>query len=288
MIFSMTAFARREHTTAWGSLAWELRSVNHRYLEVALRLPDELRGLEPKVREAVAERVGRGRVDVMLYWKSNEASAQSIDIDTAQLARVVQALESIEKSGAATAPVHVLELLRWPGVIRTQTLDVDNLSREALGLLAQALDELRVTRAREGERVKTFLSERLSAVEQQVKSVRAVLPETLETFRERLNTRLAEMSATLDRARLEQEIVLFAHRIDVAEELERLTGHVQEVRRALDGGGQVGRRLDFLMQEFNREANTLGSKSADLRVTNAAVELKVLIDQMREQVQNIE
>ncbi|HKQ29889.1 MAG TPA: YicC/YloC family endoribonuclease [Burkholderiales bacterium] len=288
MIFSMTAFARSERTTAWGSLAWELRSVNHRYLEVALRLPEELRGLEPKVREAVADRVARGRVDVSLYWKPNEANAQAIDLDTAQLGRVTAALTSLSKFGIATAPANAIDLLRWPGVMRTQTLDVEGLSRDALSQLAQALDELRGTRAREGARLKSFMLERLTAVEGHVQTVQAVLPEVVSAFRERLNARLAEISASLDRARLEQEIVLFANRTDVAEELERLAAHVQETRRALEGGGQIGRRLDFLMQEFNREANTLGSKSADLRVTNVAVELKVLIEQMREQVQNIE
>jgi uncharacterized protein (TIGR00255 family) len=288
MIFSMTAFARRERATAWGSLAWELRSVNHRYLETALRLPDELRGLEPKVREAVAERVARGRVDVSLYWKSNETTSQAIELDMGLLSRVTQALKSLDKSGVATAPADALDLLRWPGVLRAQTVDVEGLSRDAFSLLTEALDELRETRAREGARLKVFMLERLAAVETHVKTVHAVLPEVLAAFRERLNVRLAEISATLDHARLEQEIVLFANRTDVAEELDRLAAHVQEARRALEGGGQVGRRLDFLMQEFNREANTLGSKSADLRVTNVAVELKVLVEQMREQVQNIE
>lgn len=205
-----------------------------------------------------------------------------------QLGRVAQTLKSLDKSGVATAPANAIDLLRWPGVMRTQTLDVEGLSHDALTLLTEALDELRESRAREGGRLKGFLLERLAAVEHHVKTVHAVLPEVVGAFRERLTARLAEISANLDRARLEQEIVLFANRTDVAEELDRLGAHVQEVRRALEGGGQIGRRLDFLMQEFNREANTLGSKSADLRVTNAAVELKVLIEQMREQVQNIE
>lgn len=288
MIFSMTAFARRERATPWGSLAWELRSVNHRYLEVALRLPEELRGLEPKVREGVAERITRGRVDASLYWKPDQSGAQAIELDTVQLARVTDAIKALGQTGAAIAPAAALDLLRWPGVIRTQTLDIDGLNREALTLLTQTLDELRETRAREGARLKQFMLERLAAVEEHVKAVQIVLPDALKAFRERLDARLAEVSASLDRSRLEQEIVLFANRMDVAEELERLAAHVQEARRALDGGGQIGRRLDFLMQEFNREANTLGSKSADLRVTNAAVELKVLVEQMREQVQNVE
>jgi uncharacterized protein (TIGR00255 family) len=288
MIFSMTAFARRERSTPIGSLAWELRSVNHRYLEVALRLPEDLRALEPKVRERVAERVTRGRVDASLYWKPAEASAEALALDAAALTRVTQALKSLEQSGVATAPANAIDLLRWPGVIRAAAIDVEGLGREALSLLTEALDELRDTRVREGERLKQFMLERLDGIDGHVRTVHAVLPEVTGAFRARLRARLSELQASLDAARLEQEIVLFANRTDVAEELERLGAHVQETRRALNGGGQVGRRLDFLMQEFNREANTLGSKSADLRVTNAAVELKVLIEQMREQVQNLE
>lgn len=288
MIFSMTAFSRRERSTPWGSLIWELRSVNHRYLEVALRLPEDLRGLEPKVRERVAERVGRGRVDANLYWKPAEADAEALAVDSAQLARVAQALKSLNQSGVATAPANAIDLLRWPGVLKAVSIDVDGLGHEALSLLAAALDELRDTRAREGARLAQFMRERLDAIDEHVRVVRGVLPEVASAFRERLGARLAELQASLDPTRLEQEIVLFANRTDVAEELERLGAHVQETRRALDAGGQVGRRIDFLMQEFNREANTLGSKSADLRVTSAAVELKVLIEQMREQVQNLE
>ena len=288
MIFSMTAFARREHSIAGGNLAWEVRSVNHRYLEVALRLPEDLRGLEPGVRNLVAERVTRGRIDASLYWRPAANGTDVLELDATQITRVMQALKSLDRFGLAIAQPNAFELLRWPGVIRTPTLDVEGLGREALALLAQTLDELRETRQREGARLKDFMLERLAGIEQQVTAVRAVLPEVVGAFRERLQARLGELSASLDPARLEQEIVLFANRTDVAEELERLAAHVQETRRALGGGGQVGRRLDFLMQEFNREANTLASKSADLRVTNAAVELKVLIEQMREQVQNLE
>jgi uncharacterized protein (TIGR00255 family) len=288
MIFSMTAFARRERSTPWGSLAWELRSVNHRYLEVALRLPEELRGLEAKVRERAAERLTRGRLDATLNWKPADSGAEALTLDGAQLARVVQAVKALGESGLATASPNPIELLRWPGVIRTSAIDVEGLAREALALFTAALDELRETREREGARLEQFLQERLAAIDAHVRTVHALLPEVLGAFRERLRTRLAELQASLDPARIEQEIVLFANRTDVAEELERLAAHVQEARRALAAGGQVGRRLDFLMQEFNREANTLASKSADLRVTNAAVELKVLIEQMREQVQNLE
>ncbi len=288
MIFSMTAFARQEHSSSLGSLAWELRSVNHRYLEVALRLPEELRALEPKVREQVAQQLGRGRIDATLYWKPAEEDREALEINAAQLTRVTQALKTFEQLGVATRAPSAIDLLRWPGVLRAPALDVEGLGREALALLAQALEELRATRVREGARLKQFMLERVAVVETQVQSVHAVLPDMMQAYRERVRARLAEVSATLDPQRLEQEIVLFANRTDVAEELERLSAHALEVRRQLEAGGQIGRRLDFLMQEFNREANTLGSKSADMRVTAAAVELKVVIEQMREQVQNLE
>jgi len=284
----MTAFARRERSTPWGNLAWELRSVNHRYLEIALRLPEELRGLEPKLRERIAENVTRGRVDVTLHWKPAAGDDDTLELDAKQITRLMQAVKSLDRFGLAIAQPNAFELLRWPGVIRAPDLDVEGLNREALTLLGDALEELRATRVREGARLKQFMLERLQALEGHVHAVHAVLPEVVRAFRERLAARLAELVANLDPARIEQEIALFANRSDVAEELERLSAHAQEARRVLEGGGQVGRRLDFLMQEFNREANTLGSKSADLRVTNAAVELKVLIEQMREQVQNIE
>lgn len=287
MTLSMTAFSRRERSTAWGNLAWEVRSVNHRYLEIALRLPEDLRGLEPKVREQIAERITRGRVDAVLHWRPAEGG-DSLELNAAQLTRVAQAIKSLDRYGVATSPASALDLLRWPGVLRAAALDVEALHREALSLLAQALDELRDTRVREGARLKQFMLERLAGVESHVRTVQTVLPEVVQAYRDRLKTRLSELSAELDPARVEQEIVVFANRTDVAEELERLSAHTQEARRVLDGGGQIGRRLDFLMQEFNREANTLASKSADLRVTNAAVELKVLIEQMREQVQNVE
>jgi len=287
MTLSMTAFARREASTTWGKLVWEVRSVNHRYLDVALRLPEELRALEPTVRARVADCAVRGRVDAALYWKPAEGG-DAFDVNEAQLTRVAQALASLGRLGVATAPANALDLLRWPGVLRTAALDVEGLGAAALALLGQALDELRETRVREGAHMKQFMLERLAAIDVQVQSVRNLLPEVIAAHRERLTARLAELKTELDAVRVEQEIVIFANRTDVAEELERLGAHTQEARRVLDAGGQVGRRLDFLMQEFNREANTLASKSADLRVTGAAVELKVLIEQMREQVQNLE
>ena len=288
MILSLTAFARSEAGTAAGSLTWELRSVNHRYLETALRLPEELRGLEPRVREEIGRRLTRGKVDGTLRFQPREASAPAFEVDEPQLARLLDTLQAIRgRAGEALAP-SALELLRWPGVLQVAALNVDDLNARALELLAQTLDELVAGRAREGGRLAEVLAQRLDAMEKIVAEVRRLMPETVAAFRERLRARLSEVKQSLDPNRLEQEIVLFVQKSDVAEELDRLTAPLAETRRSLAAGGQIGRRLDFLMQEFNREANTLGSKSVDIRMTNAAVELKVLIEQMREQVQNIE
>ncbi len=290
MIRSMTAFARREADTKRGVLTWELRSVNHRYLEVGLRLPEELRGLETAVRELIGKRLARGKVDGVLHFTPCIALEEAFTFDEHQARRLFEAARAIGRlaSGAPLAPLATIDVLRWPGVIQTPPLDVEDLTSKALELCDATLDELLAAREREGARLHAFLLERLAALEHQVAEVRAILPEIARGFRERLEARLGELKAQLEPGRLEQEIVLFANRSDVTEELERLAAHAAEVRACLDRAGAVGRRLDFLMQELNREANTLAAKSADLRITNAAVELKVLIEQMREQVQNIE
>ena len=287
MIHSMTAFARREAETPWGTLTWELRSVNHRYLDLGMRLPEELRALEPRVRELMQARLKRGKVDAGLWF--TRAAATDAALDAGQVRRLQELAASAQReAGAALAPLRAIDVLRWPGVMQSAAIDVESLGGEALALLARALDELVDTRAREGARLQELLLARLAAMEKIVAGVRTVLPEMAKLYRERLETRLQEVKEQLDPARMEQEIVLFANRTDVAEELDRLNAHLAECRRVLAAGEQAGRRLDFLMQELNREANTLASKSADLRQTNASVELKVLIDQMREQIQNIE
>ncbi len=287
MIHSMTAFARREAETPWGTLTWELRSVNHRYLDLGMRLPEELRALEPRVRELMQARLKRGKVDAGLWF--TRAAATDAALDAAQVRRLKElAASARHEAGETLAPLRAIDVLRWPGVMQSAAIDVESLGGEALALLARALDELTETRAREGARLQELLLTRLTAMEKIVAGVRTVLPEVAKLYRERLETRLKEVKEQLDPARVEQEIVLFANRTDVAEELDRLTAHFAECRRVLQAGEQAGRRLDFLMQELNREANTLASKSADLRQTNASVELKVLIDQMREQIQNIE
>lgn len=292
MALSMTAYARCDRNTQWGNLAWELRSVNHRYLEVGVRMPEELRASEPQVRELLAKRLGRGKVDCLLRYQPREDAGAEIVPDDALVSRLVAVGRKFERIAAENSttiePLRVIDILRWPGALHSVELDADALATESLQLLDNTLNELVEARQREGKQLAGVIRQRLDAVDEIVQSVRAWLPDVLKNFRERLVTRLADLRQELDQSRLEQEIVLFAQRIDVDEELDRLGVHLTEVRRVLDQHGQIGRRLDFLMQEFNREANTLGSKAVDIRLTNAAVDLKVLIEQMREQVQNIE
>jgi len=287
MLRSMTAFASAEADIGHGTLAIELRSVNHRYLELGLRLPDELRSLEPAVRERVAAKLSRGKVDLGLRWKPAVADAAAIAVDEALVARLADTAQAL----AARFPqmhVEFTSLLGWPGVLLDRQSDIESLREAALGVVDVALADMVATRGREGERLGGFMRERLDGIERIVTEVRAHLPEVRAALRARFDTRLAELKQPLEPGRIEQEVVLQMQRIDVDEELDRLTAHVAEARRIFGLKEAVGRRLDFLMQEFNREANTLGSKAADPRTTNAAVELKVLIEQMREQVQNLE
>ena len=287
MLRSMTAFASAEADSGGGQLAIELRSVNHRYLELGVRLSDDLRALEPAIRERVAAKLARGKVDLGIRFREGTADASSIRIDEALVERLADTAQGL----AARFPqlnVDFVSLLGWPGVLRDHDADQDSLREAALALLDRALDDMVAARTREGERLGGFLRERLDAIERIVADVRGWMPEVRAALRARFDTRLAELKLPLEPGRLEQEVVLQSQRIDVDEELDRLTAHIAEARRVLGLGEAVGRRLDFLMQEFNREANTLGSKSADPRTTNAAVELKVLIEQMREQVQNLE
>jgi uncharacterized protein (TIGR00255 family) len=287
MLRSMTAFASAEADTGHGALSIELRSVNHRYLELGLRLPEELRSLEPVVRERVAARLSRGKVDLGVRYKPATANEAGITLDEELVGRLSETAQAL----AARFPqlnVDFVSLLGWPGVMLDRDTDQESLRAEALALLDTALGEMVAAREREGERLGGFLRDRLDAIEKIVADVRAHLPEVREALRARFDTRIAELKQPLEPGRVEQEVVLQMQRIDVDEELDRLTAHIAEARRNLDLKEAVGRRLDFLMQEFNREANTLGSKAADPRTTKAAVELKVLIEQMREQVQNLE
>ncbi|MFC1773374.1 YicC/YloC family endoribonuclease [Pseudomonadota bacterium] len=288
MIRSMTAFARASGEQAGAELTWELRSVNHRYLEAFVRLPEELRAMEPLVRERVTARLGRGKLECVLRCSWAPAQATVLEIDKPRLKAVLDACREIEtRSSEATSP-GVMELLRWPGVVREPEPDTGAAQQHALDLLDEALDELVATREREGEQIKGLLGVRLEGIDTQVAKARARLPEVQQKMRTKMETKLADLAAKADNDRLEQELVILAQKLDIDEELDRLDGHVAETRRVLERDEPVGRRLDFLMQEFNREANTLGSKSADGETTAVSVELKVLIEQMREQVQNVE
>jgi uncharacterized protein (TIGR00255 family) len=283
----MTAFASAEAEDGHGTLAIELRSVNHRYLELALRVPDELRSLEPVIRERVAARLARGKVDLGLRWKRADAEAGTLAIDHDRVGRLAEAARTMTAQFPQMR-VEFTTLLAWPGVLVDRGTDLESLREAALAVLDTALDDMVTARAREGDRLGGFLRERLDGVERLVADVRAHLPEVRAALRARFDARLGELKQPLEPGRLEQEVVLQLQRVDVDEELDRLTAHVAEARRIFGLKEAVGRRLDFLMQEFNREANTLGSKAADPRTTNAAVELKVLIEQMREQIQNLE
>jgi uncharacterized protein (TIGR00255 family) len=287
MIRSMTAFASAETETPWGALSFELRSVNHRYLELNPRLPDELRALEPALRERVAAKLTRGKVDVNLRFRPVEAGATEIRLDDAMLDRLERVAAVIGERFPKLA-TDLTRLLEWPGVLVREQIDQEGLRHAAIDLLDRALIDMLATRQREGERLGVFLRERLETIARIVAQVREWLPDIRKGLRAKLEMRLADIKQSAEPGRLEQELVLQLSRIDVDEELDRLAAHIDEARRVLALPDAVGRRLDFLMQEFNREANTLGSKSVDQRTTQASVELKVLIEQMREQVQNIE
>jgi len=288
MIRSMTAFARISMEKADAELTWELRSVNHRYLEAFVRLPDELRAMETLVRERVNARLGRGKLECVLRCRWVAQVATVLELDRDRLKAVLDASRLVEKRSAEATSPGVMDLLRWPGVVREPEPDTGQIQQQALELLDQALDDLVATREREGEKIKGLLGVRLQGVEQQVEKARQRLPEVQARIRDKLETRLTELETRVDTDRLEQELVFLVQKMDVDEELDRLDTHVVEVKRVLESDEPVGRRLDFLMQEFNREANTLGSKSADSKTTAVSVELKVLIEQMREQVQNVE
>jgi len=287
MVHSMTAFARSERAGAYGTLSWELRSVNHRYLEPHLRLPDAFRDLEGPVREALRQGLSRGKVECTLRF-TEAGSGQSLQVDRERAAQLITAAEEVAALIRQPASINPLEVLGWPGVLVGDATDPQALNAAALELFGEALAQLREGRAREGAELARLLEERLDAIRAEVATLREQVPQMLGLQRQKILDRFVELKLEADGQRLEQELVMLAQKSDVAEELDRLNTHVGEVRRVLRSGGAAGRRLDFLMQELNREANTLGSKAYDPRSTQAAVNLKVLIEQMREQVQNIE
>ncbi|MDY1549142.1 YicC/YloC family endoribonuclease [Luteibacter sahnii] len=287
MIRSMTAYASAESAGPSGTLTCELRTVNHRYLEISPRLPDDLRSFEGALRERIATRLSRGKVDVTVRLRVENGSVDGLRVNGGMLARLSELALDLEQRFPRMS-IDFTELLRFPGVLQQPEADTDALQAALMDVLDRALDVLADTRGREGAKLGEILRERLDGIDRIVGDVRGWLPEIRAALRARLETRLADVRQPVEPGRLEQELVLQITRIDVDEELDRLATHIAEARRVLALKEPIGRRLDFLMQEFNREANTLGSKSVDSRTTNAAVELKVLIEQMREQVQNIE
>jgi uncharacterized protein (TIGR00255 family) len=288
MIVSMTGFARREATGPWGTLVCELRSVNHRFLECGFRLPDDLRSAESDLRQIATRELKRGKVDCTVTFRAGHGAEVALDIDREALERVLSRVRELSAALPERHTVNLMDVLRWPGVVREDSAGGDELLSAVRELFAASIADLVAARTREGARLRELIEQRCTTLEALVAQVRARLPEVRIRVRERLNERLAELKAQVDQERLEQELALLLQRLDVDEELDRLTGHVAEIRRVTGAGEPAGRRLDFLMQELNREANTLSSKSQDLETTRAAVEMKVVIEQMREQVQNIE
>ncbi|AIC10456.1 hypothetical protein D934_10550 [Xylella fastidiosa subsp. sandyi Ann-1] len=287
MIHSMTAFAADEHLTPWGLLACELRSVNHRFLDIVIRLPEELRALESQLRERVAARVSRGKLDLTVRLSPQEIHTGKLVVNELLLSHLSTLALRLSTQFPALR-VTFAELLQIPGVLKGEQIDMTTLQGHAVALLDKVLDNFIATREREGLKMQAMIAQRASAIERIVGEVRTLIPTIREGQHNKLNARMNHLSYPVDHGRIEQELVLWLQKLDVDEELDRLSSHISELHRILQQREPVGRRLDFLMQEFNREANTLGSKSVDSRTSNATIELKVLIDQIREQVQNIE
>jgi uncharacterized protein (TIGR00255 family) len=287
MIHSMTAFARVEVKGDWGNAVWEIRSVNQRFLETYFRLPEQFRGLEAILRERFRKQLNRGKVECNLRFNANPAVKSEVAINEKLALQLIQHANWINDK-TLNSKINPLDVMRWPGVMEAAEADVSTIQAELLVGFDQALKDFIAARASEGENLKVMIEQRLTAISVEADKVQAYMPEVIEWQRKRIVDKFTDASIDLDSTRVEQELVLLAQKMDVAEELDRLTSHVSETQKILIKGGAQGRRLDFMMQEFNREANTLGSKSINTNITASAIELKVLIEQMREQIQNIE
>ncbi|OOF82362.1 YicC/YloC family endoribonuclease [Rodentibacter caecimuris] len=287
MIYSMTAFARLELKKDWGDAVWEIRSVNQRYLENFFRLPEQFRGLENVLREKLRQNLTRGKIECSLRLESKKQTNSELNINRELANQVLQSLQWL-KAQAGEGEINLTDVLRYPGVVEAQEQDLDAISQDLLAAFDELLKEFIAMRAREGDKLQTIIQQRLEAIGIEADRVRSQMPEILQWQRERLIQRFEEAKISLEPQRVEQEMVLLAQRVDVAEELDRLQMHVKETANILKKGGAVGRKLDFMMQELNRESNTLASKSINADITASAVELKVLIEQMREQIQNLE
>lgn len=288
MPLSMTGFARQENPHSWGLLACEIRSVNHRYLDLTIKAPESLHAIEPTLRESIKNALNRGKVEVAFYLRIDKAENQELVLNKALFDKLVDLAESSSKLTTNAAPLNPIDILKWPGVVVSAEIDKDQLAKAALDLFKHALEKLQEARQREGEELAKFINQRLAAIDKHVEQTKKSLPLILESHQQKLEEKLAALEIEIDKDRLAQELVYIAQKSDVAEELDRLVAHLSEVRRTLKQNGPIGRRLDFLMQELNREANTLSSKSIAVKTTTSAVDLKVLIEQMREQIQNIE
>jgi uncharacterized protein (TIGR00255 family) len=285
----MTAFAHQEHSSKWGTIIWELRSLNHRYLEANIRLPDTMRSLESLVRGRISASLSRGKVECSLRLRATEVTMTAITLNHALVENLLKIAGEVEhRIGQGSSGLKLGEILRWPGVVDEVEPDLKEIKLVILDCLDIALEELIANREREGQRITELLQQRCSFIRDQVHIARNRCPEVNARWHEKLLSRLAEIPVDADAGRLEQELVIISHRLDVNEELDRLDTHLEEIQIVFDRAEPVGRRLDFLMQELNREANTLSSKSVDTDMTRAAIEIKVLIEQMREQIQNIE
>ena len=288
MIRSMTAYSRSQKLSKAGEILWELRSLNSRYLETHIKLMDEWRVFEPEIRERIGQRLNRGKVECNLRFKrTNEASTELV-LNETMSKRVIETAKLVSEQSEQLAPLGVIDILRWPGVVTEPEQDLSEISAEVMEALESALDELIETREREGAKIKSLIADRCQQMSELVTQVRAKLPEIRSGLEQKLKQKLSEIDVTADPHRFEQELVFHLQRLDVDEEVDRLQTHIDEVRQVLERNESVGRRLDFLMQELNREANTLGSKVAHMDIKGISVELKVLIEQMREQIQNIE
>ncbi|CAM3061502.1 YicC/YloC family endoribonuclease [Moritella viscosa] len=287
MIHSMTAYARKEFKGDWGTAVWEIRSVNQRYLETYIRLPEQFRGLEAVLRERFRKQLQRGKVECNLRFEASAANSGALQLNEALAEKLIESANWVSKK-AGKAKLNPVDILRWPGVMEAAEKDMGELSTDLLSFFNETLGEFLESRASEGEKLQAMLEQRLAGITEQAAFVQSKMPEIIEWQRERIQKKFTDAKIELDETRVEQELILMAQKLDVAEEIDRLNAHVTETHSILKKGGACGRRLDFMMQEFNRESNTLGSKSISTDITKSAVELKVLIEQMREQLQNIE
>ncbi len=287
MIYSMTAFARRELKAEWGTAVWEIRSVNQRFLETYFRLPEQFKSLEPVLRERLRKSLQRGKVECALRFVANDAAVGQLNLNQDLAKQLMEAAEWVQNQGQSNG-VNPVDILKWPGVIAANETDMDSIQGDILKEFDLTLKDFIAARETEGTNLKALIEQRLDGIQVEVDKVTGFMPEIIQWQKDKILSRFEEAKVELDETRVEQEMVMLAQKVDVAEELDRLVSHIGETRKILKKGGAVGRRLDFMMQEFNRESNTLGSKSINKDTTQSAVELKVLIEQMREQIANIE